>query len=116
VRWAFYPDAVAVAVAVADEDAMGVIAPGVARFSEPGFGRAAASKVDVPIFLAFGELRDIAADPHLEPSFYPHTRDVTLHIVPDSAHCHNFAPSRRRLWERLALWTAAVAAETSGGA
>jgi pimeloyl-ACP methyl ester carboxylesterase len=109
-RWAFYPDDVPDAVVAADEEAMSVIAPGVAeRFPEPGFGRSAASRIDVPVFLAFGETRDIAANPRLEPLYYTHARDVTLYLLPGSAHCHNFAPQRATLWERLAAWAAVSA-------
>lgn len=66
-----------------------------------------ARAVEVPLFLAFGE-RDIAADPHAEPSAYPNSPDITLFTLADSAHCHNLASSRHRLWDRLVAWVSSV--------
>jgi len=31
-----------------------------------------------------------------------------LTVLPDSAHCHNFAGTRALLWDRLADWTDGV--------
>jgi len=25
-------------------------------------------------------------------------------VLEDAAHCHNFAPSRTRLWDRIGVW------------
>ena len=63
---------------------------------------------DVPVFLAFGDV-DVSPCPHLEPSTYPASRDVTLFLLPSSAHCHNMATSRQVLWDRLEAWAATVA-------
>ena len=63
----------------------------------------AARRIDVPIFLGFGA-RDVAPDPHIEPRAYPNSGDITIFILPDSAHCFNFADTRRLVFDRLAGW------------
>jgi hypothetical protein len=35
--------------------------------------------------------------------------DITTVVLADSAHCHNMASSRHRLWRRLLDWAATVA-------
>lgn len=103
-RWFFYPDDLPAAVVAADEAAVGPVAPAVHQnFPTPGFGRDAAAKVDVPVFLAFGA-REVTADAGSEPKFYPGAPEITLVRLAGSSHCHNFAPDRHRLWERLARW------------
>jgi hypothetical protein len=39
-------------------------------------------------------------------AYYCRSRDVTLYVLSDSAHCHNFASSRDELWDRIGLWAA----------
>jgi hypothetical protein len=73
----------------------------------PGFAAGEAAQVDVPVFLGYGE-RDVADDPPREPAMFPTSRDVSLFIVPRMAHMHNFAGSRRQLWERLSDWIDSV--------
>jgi len=73
----------------------------------PGISQALAAQITVPVFLAFGEI-DVSADPHLEPSGYPAANDITLVVVPDMAHMHNFADTRALLWERFGGWLSAV--------
>jgi hypothetical protein len=67
----------------------------------------AAKAVDVPVFLGLGE-RDTAPRPYDEPRYYPASADITLFLLPRSAHCHNFASTRTRLWDRLAAWIPSV--------
>lgn len=62
-----------------------------------------AARVTVPVFVGQGE-RDTAASPRDEAAAYPNSRDVTVFIVPRMAHMHNFAGTRRRLWERFGGW------------
>jgi hypothetical protein len=31
---------------------------------------------------------------------------TTLYVLPNSAHCHNFATTRAELWDRIGLWAA----------
>jgi pimeloyl-ACP methyl ester carboxylesterase len=68
-----------------------------------------AAAIQTPVFLAFGE-RDVSPDPWAEPAFYRSSPDITLYRLPRTAHCHNFAPLRRRLWDRLDAWIAAASA------
>ena len=37
-------------------------------------------------------------------AFYPRSRDVTLYVLRDSAHCHNSASTRTELWDRIGQW------------
>jgi pimeloyl-ACP methyl ester carboxylesterase len=68
-----------------------------------------AAKIDVPVFLGFGE-RDISPDPWQEPAGYRSSPDVTLHMLAGSAHCHNYAATRMRQWDRIAAWLGETAA------
>jgi hypothetical protein len=114
-RWAFYPDDLDPAVIAADEAAIGVVAAGVYAedgFSSPGFGLAAARRVEVPLFLAFGD-RDTTPDAGAEPALYPAAPHVTLFRLPGSSHCHNFAPTRARLWDRLLAWGSSLSPASS---
>jgi pimeloyl-ACP methyl ester carboxylesterase len=80
----------------------------------PGYIKAEAAEVDVPVFVGVGE-RDVVPDPHGEASAYPNSTDVTLFVCDRMAHMHNFATTRKKLWERLANWCTAVAGEHSLG-
>ena len=64
---------------------------------------AVAAAIETPVFLAFGE-KDTSSTPHQEPSCYKGAKDVTLFVLKGSAHCHNFAGSRVRLWDRMLQW------------
>jgi alpha-beta hydrolase superfamily lysophospholipase len=73
----------------------------------PGIVVEDAATIDVPLFLGFGE-RDVSPDPWREPQTYPACRDLTLHVLPRSGHCHNFASTRAEQWNRLAAWLDAL--------
>ena len=49
---------------------------------------------------------DVSADPHREPAGYPASSDITLVVIPEMAHMHNFADTRRQLWDRFYAWLA----------
>jgi hypothetical protein len=70
-----------------------------------------AAELDCSVFLGFGE-HDVPPVPHADVAFYPRSPDVTLFVLPASAHCHNFASTRTQLWDRIGLW----AGEQSHGA
>jgi pimeloyl-ACP methyl ester carboxylesterase len=74
----------------------------VAAIASPTAAHYAAS-VDVPVFLCFGEV-DMSPDPRREVSLYTSSDDVTLLLLPGSAHCHNMASTRYQLWDRLVPW------------
>lgn len=63
----------------------------------------AAHEIDVPIFLCFGD-RDVSRDPHSEVLAYPKSKDISLLILPRSAHCTNFAETRALFFDRIAGW------------
>ncbi len=69
----------------------------------PGIVRGAAASIDVPVFVMHGST-DTSPDPHGEVGFYRRSPDVTLMVLPDTAHCHNFATLRHRLWDRIDGW------------
>ena len=66
-----------------------------------------ARRIECPVFIGLGE-RDSTADHHDEGRGYASSSDVTLFILPSSAHCHNTASTRHDLWNRLARWVAAL--------
>ena len=51
---------------------------------------------------------DVSPDPRAEAGLYRNSPDITTLVLADSAHCHNMASSRYRLWRRLLDWAAAV--------
>ena len=67
-----------------------------------------AAAIDVPVLIAAGE-RDVVPDPHAEPGAFESSPDVSLYVVPGMAHMHNFATTRRLLWDRIADWSLMVA-------
>jgi pimeloyl-ACP methyl ester carboxylesterase len=73
----------------------------------PGTTADAAAIIEVPVFLAYGDV-DVSPDPHGEPACFPASRDVTLYVLAGSAHCHNMASTRTLLWDRLLAWCATV--------
>lgn len=74
----------------------------------PGNVAPEAARIDVPLFLALGE-RDIAGPPHQVPAAFTGSRDVSLHILPESGHSHFLFPARIGLFNRLAGWARLVA-------
>jgi pimeloyl-ACP methyl ester carboxylesterase len=69
----------------------------------PGATNECKATIDVPVFLAFGD-HDLTANYAGNLARYTATHDATLYVVHDSAHCHNHATTRTRLWDRLATW------------
>jgi pimeloyl-ACP methyl ester carboxylesterase len=68
-----------------------------------------AAALHVPVLVACGA-RDVVPDPWLEPSAYRGSRDVSVFVVPDMAHMHNFAATREMLWRRIADFARGVSA------
>jgi pimeloyl-ACP methyl ester carboxylesterase len=79
-----------------------------AEVTTPGMVERYAHQVDVPVFLGFGAALDVSPNPYAEPANYSGSPDVTLHLVPSSRHCHNFASHRTQLWDRIASWVTNV--------
>src|SRR5439155_19608427 len=55
-----------------------------------GYSAEFAAVIDCGVFLGFGE-HDVPPIPHHDVGFYTGSRDVTLYVLPNAAHCHNFA-------------------------
>ena len=68
-----------------------------------GIVREDAATIEVPIYINLAE-RDVSPDPHAEPGFYKACRDITLHILPRSGHCQNFAETRLEMFDRIDRW------------
>jgi pimeloyl-ACP methyl ester carboxylesterase len=75
----------------------------------PGNVAPEAAQVDVPVFLAVGEL-DIAGPSQDIPAAFPASPDVSLHIWPATGHSHFLFPSRIEQFETLAAWVDKVTA------
>lgn len=73
----------------------------------PGVVAEHAARIDVPVLAGYGVV-DVSPDPRAEAGFYRSSPDITTVVLADSAHCHNMASSRHRLWRRLLDWTATV--------
>lgn len=103
-RSTFHWDDVAGDVLAVD-DALLVDVPYVlsAQSITTGIVTADAAKIDVPIYINLGE-RDVSPNPHAEPGYYTACRDITLHILPRSGHCQNFATTRVEMYDRIDRW------------
>lgn len=112
----FHHDDVPDAVITADDATTRTVVPprAGAQASIPGTTRDAAATIDVPVFLGYGEV-DVSPAPHQEPTYFPHSQDITLHLLPNSAHCHNMATTRHVQWGRLLRWCDEVSAQAPMG-
>jgi pimeloyl-ACP methyl ester carboxylesterase len=90
---------------VASDAKTATVMPRIAGAAAMVYGSAAdaAARIDVPVFLAFGE-QDLSPDPRKEAIAYQSSQDITVFVLPGSAHCHNLAPTRLLLWNRLLNW------------
>ena len=66
-----------------------------------------AARIDVPLLLALGE-RDIAGPTHQVPAAFTASRDICLHILPETGHSHFLFPARTGLFNRLGGWARQV--------
>jgi pimeloyl-ACP methyl ester carboxylesterase len=73
----------------------------------PGFVAAEAAAISVPVLVGVGQ-RDVCPEPLAEARAYAGARDVSIYIVPRMAHMHNFASTRKLLWDRLVSWARLV--------
>lgn len=79
----------------------------------PGYISDEAAALTIPVFVGLGE-RDTAPEPHREPAAYRSSPDVSMYVVERMAHMHNFASTRKKLWDRLVAWYGAVSADHVG--
>jgi pimeloyl-ACP methyl ester carboxylesterase len=73
----------------------------------PGVVAEHAARIDVPVLVGFGTV-DVSPDPRAEAGLYRNSPDITTVVLAGSAHCHNMASTRHRLWRRVLAWTATV--------
>jgi pimeloyl-ACP methyl ester carboxylesterase len=73
----------------------------------PGSVAVEAAKIEVPVLVGCGE-RDTVPDPWAEPSAYRGTRNITVRVIPQMAHMHNFATTRRELWTAIENFASGV--------
>jgi len=71
--------------------------------NSPGYYTPEVSRIDVPVLMAGGE-RDVSPEMRREPAAFFNSNDISVFIVPRMAHMHNFASTRRLLWQRVADW------------
>lgn len=74
----------------------------------PGNVAPEAALIDVPIFLGIGD-RDMVGSPHRVPASFPASRDLSLHVLPETGHSHFLFPARTGLFARLATWAEGIA-------
>jgi len=79
----------------------------------PGASAPELAAVDVPVFVGVGEHDITFGDPRQIPAELPAVDDVTLFVLRGAGHNHNVAPTRDRLWDRLAVWAQGINAGTS---
>jgi alpha-beta hydrolase superfamily lysophospholipase len=73
----------------------------------PGSVAAEAAAIAVPVLVGCGVI-DVVPDPWSEPSAYRASRDVSVVVVDEMAHMHNFAGTRTQLWDRIETFAAGV--------
>jgi alpha-beta hydrolase superfamily lysophospholipase len=104
-HWEETPQAV-----LAQDAAIAVQYPAILGWqAQQGSTEVDAGRIATPVFLVMGE-RDVSPDDLAEAGFYRASPDVTFMRLERSAHCHNFAPTRARLWSRLHGWIESLAA------
>ena len=85
------------------------IPPCAVSMLSPGVVAPEAASITAPVLVAVGE-RDVVPDPRFEPKAYQRSSDVTVLVVPNMSHMHNFASTRVQLWQRLHSWAEGIAA------
>lgn len=79
----------------------------------PGNVAAECARLDVPVFIAVGEL-DLTGPAEVIPAAFSASPEVSLQILAQSGHSHFLFPARTQLFERLAAWAATVTQSLPG--
>ena len=103
--WLHHSDVPAAVIAADDAEAVRWPRQAYVEALLAGHSARFAAELDCNVFLGFGD-HDVPPAPHADVAYYRRSRDVTLYVLSDSAHCHNFASSRAELWDRIGLWAA----------
>jgi pimeloyl-ACP methyl ester carboxylesterase len=112
--WLYRPDVPAAVVAADDAEAARWPRQAYVEALIRGHSARFAAELDCSVFLGFGD-HDIPPLPHADVGYYPGSNDVTLYVLRNSAHCHNFATTRAQLWDRIGAWAAEQANGLDGG-
>jgi pimeloyl-ACP methyl ester carboxylesterase len=78
----------------------------------PGNVAPEAARIDVPVFVGLGE-HDMAGPPLEAPKAFTASPAVTFKLLPGAGHSHFLFASRGELFDALAQWAAALAAEAA---
>jgi hypothetical protein len=105
--WLHRPDVPKTVVAADDAEAVAWPRQPYVEALTAGHSATFAAEVRCPVFVAFGD-HDVPPVPHDDVRYYSASRDVTLYVQADSAHCHNFAATRTQLWDRLGAWATSL--------
>jgi alpha-beta hydrolase superfamily lysophospholipase len=79
----------------------------------PGSHADVLAAVDVPVLLGIAE-HDIAGPPREAPAYLTGAADITLYVLAGAYHNSNVAPTRTRLWDRLAAWASVLPVPPAG--
>jgi pimeloyl-ACP methyl ester carboxylesterase len=101
--WLHDPDVPAEVIAADDAEASPWPRQSCVEALLAGHSARFAAELKCNVFLAFGD-HDVPPVPHADVAYYPRSPDVTLSVLCNSAHCHNFASTRTQLWDRIGLW------------
>ena len=101
--WLHRPDVPAEVVAADDAEAVSWPRQSYVDALLAGYSAGLAGRLDCRVFVGFGD-HDVPPVPQDDVGFYTGSRDVTLYVLSDAAHCHNFATTRAQLWDRIGLW------------
>jgi pimeloyl-ACP methyl ester carboxylesterase len=112
--WLYRPDVPAAVIAADDATAARWPRQAYVEALLQGHSARFAAELDCSVFLGFGD-HDIPPLPHADVAYYPRSNDVTLYVLRNSAHCHNFAATRAELWDRIGAWAAEQAGELDAG-
>jgi pimeloyl-ACP methyl ester carboxylesterase len=105
--WLHRPDVPTAVVAADDAEAVAWPRQAYVEALMAGHSATFAAEVSCPVFVGFGD-HDVPPVPHDDVCYYSASRDVTLYVLADSAHCHNFAHSRTQLWDRIGAWATSL--------
>ena len=113
--WFHLPDVPADVVAADSATAKSVVPRIFGTAMIPGVVAEHAARIDVPVLIGYGIL-DVSPEPRAEAGFYARSPDITTVVMPGSAHCHNMASNRDRMWKRVLTWAGTVVGASCRGA
>lgn len=70
----------------------------------PGGVAGDAAKLTVPVLVVNGDRDSLICGRQAQAGDYHQAASFTTHVLPETGHNHNLAPTRRQLWEELRRW------------